>query len=43
MKLLSVLLSVAGVSGLVWVCPVEAQIGAKDLSPLNLVRLRICS
>ena len=33
MKLLSVLLSVAGVSGLVWVCPVEAQVGAKGLSP----------
>ena len=34
MKLLSVLLSVAGVSGLIWVCPVGAET-ALPLSPPN--------
>ena len=35
MKLLSVLLSVASVSGIVWVCPVGAEgiVGAKGRSP----------
>ena len=37
MKLLSVLLSVVGVSGLVWVCPVGAEdVGAIRESPLQL-------
>ena len=40
MKLLSVLLSIAGVSGLVWVCPVMAEVGAHRPSGSTLFSSR---